>query len=141
MPILHSDITATDRSNAITQWQNKWTHHKYGRHLFSIAPKVNTPVWFYNLGLSRKTITTINRLMPSHIQSREHLHKVNIITNNLCDCGIIQSIDHMTFECRHINTLHRDRLRYDLQRLNITTYNVADILQTHNIDAYKVLRF
>ena len=51
--------------------------------------------WFYNLDLDRKRITLINRVKSGHTRTKDHLFRKNIVNSNECDCGEVQTVDHL----------------------------------------------
>lgn len=69
-----------------------------GKCYFEIQPKPLKKIWF-NERHTRKYITTISRLRSTHCKTAWHLAKIKILTNNTCECGEIQDIDHIMLSC------------------------------------------
>lgn len=56
--------------------------------------------WFKGLGLDRKKIGVINRLMTGHTLAKAHLKRMNILEEESCECGEgVESIEHIFWFC------------------------------------------
>ena len=55
--------------------------------------------WFNNFELDRKSITIINRIKSYHTRTKAHLLRMNVLDSDQCECGGIETIDHLIWEC------------------------------------------
>ena len=51
---------------SIFDWKQKWSQSDKGRFCYSIFPNPSTVSWFKDLKLSRRTTTSINRIIANH---------------------------------------------------------------------------
>ena len=65
--------------------------------------------WFFRYDLDRKRITMINRVKSGHTRTKDHLFRKNILNSNECECGDVQTVEHLIWNCpRFLN--YRDVL-------------------------------
>ena len=55
--------------------------------------------WYHNKHLSRECITSINRCKSNHYNLAYSLNRVNIIDSNRCQCGDVQDLNHILWQC------------------------------------------
>ena len=56
--------------------------------------------WFSKLPYTnRRHITSIIRMRSGHCLVGEHLHRIGIRDSPYCECGNIETLDHIFFEC------------------------------------------
>ena len=79
----------------------------YGDNFYNES---KTP-WFKNLNLDRKSIVMLNRLRAGHNSLKSHLYRINIIDDNKCRCGAVETMDHILCQCK----------LYDRYRVNLKT--------------------
>lgn len=134
-----TDLRTTDRKTAITSWQMRWDSSVHGRRLYSFAPTVNRKPWFKNEHLPRDIITMVCRLRFGHHKTKNHLFKVNIVASNRCDCGAVQTIDHLTFQCTNIDNRLRNAFIYKLRDFGVYQLDIDTLLRTNNFQIYRTL--
>lgn len=86
-------------------------------------------LWFKSYGdLSRKEIVTFCRIRSGHCSSPEHLNRIGVKPDPLCECGEIGSIIHLLFECpRFVH--HSDILYHTIQQIyKNTPLNISNII-------------
>ncbi|XP_039310407.1 uncharacterized protein LOC113005859 [Solenopsis invicta] len=59
--------------------------------------------WFHKFKFKRKSVVSINRLRSGHTTLAECLFNHKIIDSPLCECGDIQSPNHIIWQCEHLN--------------------------------------
>ena len=55
--------------------------------------------WYKKFKLDRRSVTTINRIRSGHNSLKNHLFRLNIINDDKCQCGSVESVDHIVFNC------------------------------------------
>ena len=138
LPLYRGDLKMYDKAAAVQLWQTRWDLSTFGRHLYSIAPHVNHIPWFYKSDLSRPIISMINRLRFNHTKCRDHIFRINIVQNNTCSCGHLQSSNHLLFSCNNINNSLRVDFLKKLLEMGID-FNMISVLKTYNIDIFKLI--
>ena len=91
-----------------------------------IQPTLLPKPWYDEMNVSRKYITTINRLRFGHACFPAHLFKIKINNSDLCDvCYVRSDLNHLFFEC----------LKYTQQRENLfqNLFQVKNIQSPFNI--------
>ncbi|XP_075167733.1 uncharacterized protein LOC142239866 [Haematobia irritans] len=137
--ITYTDLKQDDKGKAIRAWQDRWDSSIFGRHLYQLSPKVNTNPWFKGKRLPRRSTTMVCRLRFSHIRTRQHLFKVNMIDTNRCDCGTAQSIDHLTFTCPLVSHQGRNLLINSLNQIDAGNFTIQELLKKDDDRIYRIL--
>ena len=137
--VIHKDIKALDRSEALQSWQSRWDSSEFGRHFYDIEKYVNKDPWFKNLNLPRKLICMINRLKFNHTRCKDHVYKINIVPNNICSCSEVQTANHLLFACSNISRSLRTKLVDDLSKAGITTFELQSLLKLNNVKIYQYI--
>jgi len=131
--MLPRDLRPHDRASQIQSWQNNWNTSSMGRALFQISPKVNTGPWFKGLNLPRDVIVSINRLKSSHTKLRDHLKRLDMVSDDQCPCGeAAQTLYHLLFYCNNIPQTHRSKLFWTIRAQGILPLNIDTILGSDN---------
>lgn len=74
-----------------------------GSYFFSrFSTRCRKP-WFHKFKFKRKSVVSINRLRSGHTTLAECLFNHKIIDSPLCECGDIQSPNHIIWQCEHLN--------------------------------------
>ena len=77
------------------RWQEEWARHYTHLHQFITEPSTKPP----GTQLDRKAFVLVNRLRTGWAKTAEYLHKIGVTDSQLCQCGLIQDIDHIIYEC------------------------------------------
>ena len=93
------------KHNIWNAWSMKWKEigRVKGVNFSSHFEQPLSKPWFHKLKLSRREITTLNRLRSNHCSSPAHLGRINVKPDRNCECGELGDITHILFEC----ALHR----------------------------------
>ena len=70
-----------------------------GRKFVSLNDDFDFEPWFNKFELDRERISIINRIKSNHNRTKEHLFRKNITNSELCECGGIQTVYHLIWEC------------------------------------------
>jgi ribonuclease HI len=101
-------------------WQERWASEPTGSHLRLLYPLVGVNTWFRcdkGAGLfSRREFRLINRMATGHTMCNEHLFRIGVVDSEDCDCGAIQTINHLLWDCPHID---RKEFEEGLAQLNL----------------------
>ena len=88
--------TSFDRASIEDKWQKAWQENKIKNgHLIE-----NPSQRLFGMNLNRKGWSTLNRFRTGHGRCREMEHKWGRRENSLCDCGEVQTMNHLVKECR-----------------------------------------
>jgi ribonuclease HI len=122
------------RQSTLSSWQNDWDTDDLGRWLHSIIPNVCARSWFKGLDVSRDFIRVMSRLMSNHYSLNTHLHRINLVENNVCRCGNgYDDIDHAVWHCSD-NYAAREHLLNTLEAQGRQPYvPVRDVLATRDL--------
>lgn len=136
---LVTDIRSSFRSEIVLEWQSLWSNSPHGRDLYSLSPIVNKPPWFQSVLKPRLFITLFNRLRSSHCCVMSHLQKINIVQSDQCDCGSIQTVDHLLFSCNLISCLERSRFLRKLYIKKVFYLNIKNILKMDDLEIFEII--
>lgn len=136
---LVTDIRSIFKSDIFPQWQAMWDNSVHGRDLYNLSPLVGKPPWFNLIENSRHFITIFNRLRFNHCCALAHLKKVNITQSDLCDCGSIQTVDHLLFSCNLISFLERSRFLKKMYLNKVFFLNIKNILKNHDLKIFELI--
>lgn len=90
-----------------------------GKTYFKNYYKNTAKPWFIDSSLSRKYITTVNRLRSDHYSLNASLFKIKVVDNSSCTCGYeIQCINHIIFQCE-IYDEQRKKLYNELSKFRM----------------------
>ena len=64
--------------------------------------------WYKHLNLNSKAISSISRLRSGHTSLKASLHRFKITADPDCLCGEEQTVEHILFQCEHLN-VQRDK--------------------------------
>lgn len=98
------------------------------RYFNRVKEKLVFP-WFYQFNhLSRKDITSINRILSGHARLNGHLFSKNIVQDPHCSCGYeIQTLEHIFFGCPDF-TQETDTLILALATSNLDSQSTNSLL-------------
>ena len=100
---------------------------------------LNKP-WWVKFNLDRKCISIISRIRSGHVRTNSHLFDKNIIESPLCDCGIIQDLNHVVFSCPLRDNHYADNLMIGLWKSSSDYSNdVREISFSGAVDQYRLL--
>ncbi|VEN56637.1 unnamed protein product [Callosobruchus maculatus] len=126
-----ADILTNVKHDIKKQFIQAWKHSSRmkGKWYFSIQPSFPNKPWYTDMPyMDRRHITTIIRLRTGHGLYKQHLHKIGIETDPFCECGRIENLDHIFFECP-IYHIQEFNLYEELQRSGITIpLNLSHVL-------------
>lgn len=106
--------------------QNMFPERKW----FSLLPFVN-----------RRHITTIIRMRTGHCLTGEMLYKFKIADTPFCDCGQIDNLNHIFFECP-INKIHMFDLYEKFSELQFPSpITIGSILAKPSVETIKLLMY
>ena len=83
-----------------------------GRRFIELNDEFDYTPWFSNYKLDMKRITIINRVRSNHTRNKAHLFRKNITNSELCECGGIQTVDHLIWECLDAYSIREPLIRY-----------------------------
>ena len=95
---LKIEMMANTRKTIIEQGTSK------GKKYFKKYYEDRTKPWFYNKGLNRNAIVTINRIRADHYNLAASLERIKIVSSPLCQCKEnIEDINHVMWQCKLYN--------------------------------------
>lgn len=96
-----SDILAIIKNNTKDKFKSDWKNKYHtGKWYTNIQENFDFKPWHFKFPYSnRRHVTSIIRMRTGHCLTGEHLHKIKIREHPYCDCGQIESLDHIFFEC------------------------------------------
>lgn len=94
------------RTHLLEQFNQEWcqiTKNK-GSSYRSVQESFPHTNWFAKLPCgNRQQLTTVIRMRTGHCSTNLHLHNIKIKDSPNCECGMIQSLNHIFFECPNNN--------------------------------------
>ncbi|XP_026479262.1 uncharacterized protein LOC113385629 [Ctenocephalides felis] len=125
------DLKHLIKQQGLELWQKSHSETTKSKgSTYALTREIVSPnTWFKNIEESRNFITVICRLRLGHSYCKSHLKRIGIIQDPKCDCGSLETLDHLFWECRHYQQ-ERSKLVRNLQ-------NVVLILGTDLINRKK----
>ena len=102
VPLSREDVIARLKTHNNKQHGNHWkqTGETKGKWYGAIQEDFPKKTWYDKLEYSdRRHITTIIRMRTGHVCTAQHLHRMKIIEDPHCECGQVESLEHMFFVC------------------------------------------
>lgn len=124
------------------QWQLEWqnTTRVKGRWYAGFQPFFPKKPWFSKFPYSgRRHITTIIRMRTGHCLTSEHKFRIGVADNPLCECGQIEDLNHLIFDCPINVTLDFDLYRKLVACQIKAPINISSLLTDLNYEASVVL--
>ena len=106
------------------QWQKEWTEGEKGRLYFSIQPSVQKKTTSMNSG--RRDNIVMTRLRLGHCGLASYLNVIGKHPDGLCQCGQVETIQHVMFSCGKYRT-ERRQLFKDLADQGLEVYSFKSI--------------
>lgn len=99
-----TDYYSIIKQRMYTHWSKDWEHKKQfkGRWYAQIQLQIPIKPWYFSLeSVSRKFITTMNRLRLGHAKFPAHLKKIKIISSDTCEHCKTETgtLDHLILQC------------------------------------------
>ncbi|KAK2578805.1 hypothetical protein KPH14_012834 [Odynerus spinipes] len=100
-----------------------------GKKYFEMFYRYEKKLWFTELSLSRKAITSINRIRSGHTYVKQSLKIFNIVSTDLCECGEgVESVNHIFWQCVRYE-MAREEMIKDLKKAGqFPPYNIVPLL-------------
>ena len=76
-------------------WKDEWNQCKVSNYDLVSDPSVR----LCGYDLPRASWSVLNRFRSGHGPCRDMKFKWGVLNNNLCDCGVAQSMSHIVNEC------------------------------------------
>lgn len=134
-----TDLKPVFKLEILNKWQLLWNESPYGRDLYALNPIVNKSCWFKDIAKPRYFITLFNRLRFTHCCALTHLKKVNISDSDLCECGLVQTVDHILFNCTNVNGYERAKFLRKLYQRNVFYLNINEILKKQDLIVFQII--
>ena len=108
-------------------WQERWTEEvnitNKGKFIQKIKDKIG--YWPWTSHKNRKIESTFCRLRIGHAGVKEHLFRFKLSEDNCCDCGEIESIEHMLIDCQlHTSERNIMKNKLDKEGVNLNLRNL-----------------
>lgn len=134
-----SDCLITLRRKFKQKWNSLW--HEFcltsTTQYILLHRDIPSSFWHDNFGVARKYITTIIRMKFGHACYPYHLHKIKVITSNLCDrCNSVGHLDHIFLECSKFSDAS-NKLYNNLISCGFSPpFNILSLLTMNNKDVF-----
>ncbi|XP_026471326.1 uncharacterized protein LOC113375609 [Ctenocephalides felis] len=126
------DLKHLIKQQGLELWQKSHSETTKSKgSTYALTREIVSPnTWFKNIEESRNFITVICRLRLGHYYCKSHLKRIGIIQDPKCDCGSIETLDHLFWECRHYQQ-ERSKLVRNLQNVRIVfPINIQMLIST-----------
>lgn len=100
------DLAALPKIHLKQSWQNLWDSGGLvkGKTYSIVQNSIPTEPWFFNVKLDKLPTTVITRMRLGHTNTPDHLCKIHIRDNNMCECGTdVGDLNHIFFTCPNYN--------------------------------------
>ena len=101
-------------------WQNNWEREiremNKGKDLFEVKSKLGK--WAWASVKSRSVESALTRLRIGHVGLNQHLFRMHMTEEPLCECGDIESREHFLLHCV-IYSQQRQLLVAELRKLSV----------------------
>ncbi|CAF4846742.1 unnamed protein product [Pieris macdunnoughi] len=134
------DLALLPKSQLLNSWTNIWrsSSQTKGRYYSTIQEDIPSKPWFSNLTLGKAITSTLIRMRVGHACIPLHLARLNILPNDICECGNdVGDFNHIFFAC----TRH-DRSAFISSLLSIKIpfpTSISVLLSNINMDVYRIL--
>lgn len=124
------------------QWQSEWTQTTIikGQWYAGFQDRFPKTPWFRNFPfLNRKHSSTLIRIRTGHCLTNKHKFRIGVADSPYCECGAIEDLNHIFFECP-INIIpHYDIYQKLVTCKMPTPIDIRTVLQHNNFEASIVL--
>ncbi|XP_030754483.1 uncharacterized protein LOC115881211 [Sitophilus oryzae] len=96
------DICNVIKDKIFNEFKEKWIVNIKNQQYQYFKSQVTFPTkkWFSGLPfMDRRHITTVIRMRTGHCCTKKHLHKIKAIEDPRCECGTVEDLNHIFFEC------------------------------------------
>lgn len=96
------DIRNIINKKVYEEFKNNWklTTEKKGKSYSKIQKDFPGKKWFNsNTFIDRRHITTFIRMRSGHCLTGQHLFRIGVKTSPQCECGMLEDLNHLLFEC------------------------------------------
>ena len=125
--------TKRDIAEAILdRWQQQWNESTKGRRVYNILPNVRQRLELQHLAPSQGLI----HFLTGHGPYPAHLARMNLKTDDLCECGETGTPEHVILRCRLFDVPERNELQdaalQDVLRNADLTHRLEKLTQTYS---------
>lgn len=139
-----SDMFTYGKEYIRNKWVESWKRYReqHNSTYTRITAELSNKPWFKKLKLSREQISIIIRLKTGHCSSKQHLFRLGIIDNDICECKQdTESADHIIFSCQ-LNRFKENRkiLENKLDKMKSPRpRSIQNLLATNSIEIFKII--
>lgn len=134
------DISAISKKEVFENWSRNYVQSNVGKYYKNIQPNLTKKPWFFNSYLGKNVISKICRLRFNHALVPSYKYKIRLTDTSLCECGEDGSTEHTILGCSRIQIQVTQINNYIYSNNNIVKpYNLSSLLESRNIDIYKML--
>lgn len=137
-----NDIFNIVKNNIIEQHKKEWSQiiGNKGSFYRGIQNHFSQIRWFDKIPYkNRRQITTIIRMRTGHCCTKLHLFKIKVKDDPFCDCGQIEDLNHIFFECP-INQIDDFNVYSQLIKVGVTApLNIEVVLGKPNAEIIDII--
>lgn len=100
------DIAVLPKVHVKQSWQNLWDNDRLvkGKTFSIVQHSIPTKPWFSSVKLDKLSTSIIIRMRLGHTNTPDHLNRIHIRDNNICECGTdVGDLNHIFFACPNYN--------------------------------------
>lgn len=140
--LTREDFTLLMKKINSEDFRNGWqaSRQEKGKWYERIQDKFPVKAWFEAVPfIDRRHLTTIIRMRTGHCHTAEHLSRMGIGTGPSCECGQLEDLNHMLFECP-INKIENLDLYKELRDSGMETpLSIVTVLRNINNRRVKLI--
>ena len=116
------------KSLLISEWQYRWQQQMITTNKGKFLSKIRSTLgyWEWSNHPIRRIETALCRLRLGHAGLNDHLFRFNLAETNLCNCGVVETIEHFLLNCTLFDQ-ERKILKDSLDRIKVPV-NLINIL-------------
>ena len=136
------DICNNIKINLKERFKQRWNYHiqnkkyRYNRVQNSFPNKKWFSLFPYK---DRRHITTIIRMRTGHCLTNEFLYKINAKDSPRCECGSIENLNHIYFECPINTVAHLDLYKECIKLRFPPPITIYSILSQPCLESIKII--
>ena len=140
--ISSGDIVNAHKHDIKAEWKQWWNSYcqNFPTRYTGIQPTLPDHPWYYSISCCRSSTVSIIRMRTGHGTYPAHLHKLNLLENDICQLchSEVGDIDHLLFDCRH-HYQHCTELYNEILKIKIPAPFNSAFLLSQDLKVYQLL--
>jgi ribonuclease HI len=133
---LNAAANRTEKQLVKKAWQDAWSKGKTGKELRKLLPAINKKSLDIYKGIPKALCAVLVQARTGKIALKAYLHAINRAEDNRCECGEIQTLQHVLLTCPKF-----EKLRQEVWKDRTSRHTDAKLMLSEPTETYKVAKF